>query len=167
MTDFNIAFNTITKEGMKPFTIEHFFTQRKVEDQQEYISEKTMERKIRKIKRTINYVALALPEMEKNNFNLEVYGDKGYQYKGRINCFEGNIPHLLIPLRGDSQLFVHINIITDPDPDPDINDKESENQKYISFIPVPKRYQLIENKVEINAILNKEGNNIIDVKNSL
>ena len=35
----------ITKEGMKPFTIEHFFTKRKVEDQQEYISEKSMERK--------------------------------------------------------------------------------------------------------------------------
>ena len=53
--------------------------------------------------------------MENNNFNLEVYGDRGYQYKGRINSFEGNIPHLLIPLRGDNQLFVHINVIRDMD----------------------------------------------------
>ena len=30
-----------------------------------------MERKSGKIKRTINYVALTLPEMENNNFNLK------------------------------------------------------------------------------------------------
>ena len=161
MADLSFAFNKITQEGMKPFTIEHFFTQRKVEDQQEYISEKSMERKIRKIKRTINYVALTLPEMEKNNFDLEVYGDRGYQYKGRINSFEGNIPHLLIPLRGDSQLFVHINVISDMD---SLDDGEPEAKKYISFIPVPKRYQNIETKVGGNTIVNKEGDNIVDVK---
>lgn len=161
MTDLTFAFNKITKEGMKPFTIEHFFTQRKVEDQQEYISEKSMERKIRKIKRTINYVALTLPEMENNNFNLEVYGDRGYQYKGRINSFEGNIPHLLIPLRGDNQLFVHINVIRDIDV---LDEGEQEAKKYISFIPVPKRYQNIETKLASNTIVNKEGDNIVDVK---
>ena len=46
MTDLSFAFNKITKEGMKPFTIEHFFTQRKVEDQQEYISEKIWKGKL-------------------------------------------------------------------------------------------------------------------------
>ena len=115
-----------------------------------------MERKIRKIKRVINYVALTLPEMEKNNFNLEVYGDQGYQYKGRINSFEGNIPHLLIPLRGDSQLFVHINTVVDKTKEVPLSEDDNSNKKYISFIPVPKRYQDIKPK--------NEKTNVVDVK---
>lgn len=135
MADIAFAFNKITSNDTKPCNIEHFFTQRKVDEVQEFISEKNMERKTRKVKKTINYVALTLPEVEKKDFELEVYGDLGYQYKGSINSYEGNIPHLLIPLQGDSQLFVHINI-----------DSDNENKKkYISFIPVPKRYQTIVN----------------------
>ena len=45
-----------------------------------------------------------------------------------------------------------------------LDDGEQEAKKYISFIPVPKRYQNIETKVGGNTIVNKEGDNIVDVK---
>ena len=143
MADIAFAYEKITSTDRKPCNIEHFFTQRKVDEMQEFISEVNMERKTRKVKKTINYVALTLPEVQKKDFELELYGDLGYQYKGRINSYEGNIPHLLIPLQGDSQLFVHINIDSDKDDNDNDNDN---NKKYISFIPVPKRYQTIDNK---------------------
>ena len=42
MADIAFAFNKITTNDTKPCNIEHFFTQRKVDEVQEFISEKIM-----------------------------------------------------------------------------------------------------------------------------
>jgi len=109
-----------------------------------------MVRKTKKVKVTNNFLALNIPTIitttnsngqtiEKPlGFDIEIFGDEGYHYKGTITSFLGIIPNFMIPIKGDKKLFVNINYKVS-----DSNDNQS-SRKYVNFIEVPKRFQLID-----------------------
>jgi len=149
MADLGEAFNTL-KFQKKPFqNIDYFFTQRTLSEEHEYI-DKNMNRKIKKVKVTHNFLALNIPTILTTNtingdnlekplgFDVEIHGDDGYHYKGTITSFQGIIPNFMIPIKGDKKLF--INIIYK------FNDsnENSSIKKFVNFIEVPKRFQMIE-----------------------
>ena len=115
-------------------SIDHFFTQRKIIDTEEYI-DKNMNRKKRKVTTNYNFLALNFPNsiLKKNAelIKIEIWGDKGYNYNGTLKDNNGDIPHLLIRLKGDTEIFVKLNVII-----------ENSNKNFVSFIQVPKRYQV-------------------------
>ena len=151
MADLCEAFNTL-KFQKKPFqNIDYFFTQRTLTEEQEYI-DKNMNRKIKKIKVTHNFLALNIPTIITTNtstgqtiekptgFDIEVYGDEGYHYKGTITSYQGIIPNFMIPIKGDKKLFININYkFNDSNDNPII-------KKYVNFIEVPKRNQTTEHE---------------------
>ena len=116
--------------------IDYFFTQRKVNELEEYIDEKTLERKKRKICSIYNFLAINLPV---NNFknhlslkiDIEIWGDMMFNFKGTIIKNEGDIPHLLVKLKEDKNIFVKIIF----------KDDDKLHKTFISFIPITKRYQ--------------------------
>lgn len=146
MADLGEAFNTL-KFNKKPFqTIDYFFTQRNLNEDHEYI-DKNMNRKNKKVKVTHNFLAINIPTINITNnnsiekplgFDIEIFGDEGYHYKGSITSYKGVIPNFMIPIKGDKKLFVHINYkITNS------ADTESElTKQYVNFIEVPKRFQI-------------------------
>jgi hypothetical protein len=156
MADLGEAFNTL-KFQKKPFqNIDYFFSQRTLNEEQEYI-DKNMNRKIKKIKVTNNFLALNIPTILTTNtsngqtidkplgFDIEIYGDDGYHYKGTITSFQGIIPNFMIPIKGDKKLFININY--------KFNDSNeiSSTKKYVNFIEVPKRFQAAEDE-EIKSV---------------
>jgi hypothetical protein len=116
--------------------IDYFFTQRKVSEFVETLDEKTLERKTQKVCNVYNFLAINLPtHLFKNNHNLiidvEIWGDNMYNFKGSIKRQEGDMPHIMIKLKEDKQIFVKL-----------IFREDDKNLKtYISFIPVTKRFQ--------------------------
>lgn len=154
MADIGEAFNTL-KFQTKPFqTIDFFFTQRTLTEDTEYL-DKNMNRKTKKIKVTTNFLALNIPPIINNNenfnklkplgFDIEIYGDEGYNYKGTITSYQGIIPNIIIPIKNDKKLFININYKIS-------NDNEiSINKTFVNFIEVPKRFQLGD---EVNESLN-------------
>jgi len=149
MADLGEAFNTL-KFQKKPFqNIDYFFTQRTLTEEHEYI-DKNMNRKIKKIKVTHNFLALNIPTILTTNtingesvekpmgFDVEIFGDDGYHYKGTITSFQGIIPNFMIPIKGDKKLFININY--------KFNDSNeiSSIKKFVNFIEVPKRFQMTE-----------------------
>jgi hypothetical protein len=149
MADLVEAFNTL-KTQKKPFqNIDYFFTQRSLTEEHEYI-DKHLVRKTKKIKVTNNFLALNIPTIittinsngqtvEKPlGFDIEIFGDEGYHYKGTITSFLGIIPNFMIPIKGDKKLFVNINYKVS-----DSNDNHN-NRKYVNFIEVPKRFQIVD-----------------------
>lgn len=149
MADLGEAFNTL-KFQKKPFqNIDYFFTQRTLTEEQEYI-DKNMNRKMKKIKAMHNFLALNIPTIITTNttngqtvesplgFDIEIYGDEGYHYKGSITSFQGIIPNFMIPIKGDKKLFIAINYKVN-----DTNENLS-TKKFVNFIEVPKRFQGIE-----------------------
>ena len=70
--------------------------------------------------RSCNFLALNIPTIitttnsngqtvEKPlGFDIEIFGDEGYHYKGSITSFLGIIPNFMIPIKGDKKLFVNI-----------------------------------------------------------
>jgi hypothetical protein len=135
MADIDQAYNNIfsTKNTFK--NISHFFTQRKITECIDEVDPATMKRKKKDVNSTYNYLALVIPKNDTNpTLKIEIYGNNGYCFKGKIDSYTDNTPHLLIPLNDDQELFVHI-----------YDEKEVDDSKsYISFIHVPKRYQMIE-----------------------
>jgi hypothetical protein len=112
-------------------TLDYFFTQRKVQEYVEILT-KNMERVKEKKTTNYNFLALNLPiGRDISSFKIEIWGDKGYRYIGKFEKEQGSIPHLLIRLEGDTQVFVKL----------DLGDKNS-----ISFIQIPKRYQEVPDK---------------------
>ena len=114
MADIMEAFNTL-KTQKKPFqNIDYFFTQRSLTEEHEYI-DKHMVRKTKKVKVTHNFLALNIPTIitttnsngqtvEKPlGFDIEIFGDEGYHYKGTITSFLGIIPNFMIPIKGDKK----------------------------------------------------------------
>ena len=104
---------------------------------------KTLER-IKKKKNVIhNFLAINLPNNQFENINkskldisidVEIWGDEKYNYKGMINNKSGEIPHLLIKLNSDKQIFVKLIY------------KDGDNnilKTFVSFIPIIKRYQSV------------------------
>jgi hypothetical protein len=166
MADIAEAFNTL-KTQKKPFqNIDYFFTQRSLTEEHEYI-DKHMVRKTKKVKVTNNFLALNIPTIitttnsngqtvEKPlGFDIEIFGDEGYHYKGTITSFLGIIPNFMIPIKGDKKLFVNINYKVS-----DSNDNHT-SRKYVNFIEVPKRFQLVDDNE--SHISNKENESDIEV----
>jgi hypothetical protein len=152
MADLGEAFNSF-KQTNRPFhTIDYFFTQRSLTEEQEFIDH-TMTRQIKKIKVVHNFLALNIPTVILNEdlsnskqeysekplgFDIEIYGDDGYSYKGTITSYQGVIPNFMIPIKGDKKLFVNISYkYTNND-----GSNGTYTKKYINFIDVPKRFQL-------------------------
>ncbi len=118
--------------------IDYFFTQRKVNEFVDIIDEKTLDRKTQKVCNIYNFLAINLPtHLFKNSHNLlidiEIWGDNMFNFKGNIYKQEGETPHLMIKLKEDKQIFIKLIF------------KEDDKilKTYISFIPVTKRYQHI------------------------
>ena len=166
MADIMEAFNTL-KTQKKPFqNIDYFFTQRSLTEEHEYI-DKHMVRKTKKVKVTNNFLALNIPTnitttnsngqtIEKPlGFDIEIFGDEGYHYKGTITSFLGIIPNFMIPIKGDKKLFVNINYKVS-----DTNDNHT-SRKYVNFIEVPKRFQLIDDNE--SHVSSKENESDVEV----
>jgi len=149
MADLGEAFNTLKFQKKQFQTIDYFFTQRNLTEDQEYI-DKNMNRKTKKVKVNLNFLALNIPTIittVNNNgqsqdkilgFDIEIFGDEGYNYKGSITSFQGVIPSLLIQIKNDKKLFVHINYKLNDD------NNNLQSRKFVNFIEVPKRFQLID-----------------------
>ncbi len=143
MAELNQAFQCFNNENINPQninlqTIDHFFTQRNMKESHEYL-DKNMNRKSKKINMIYNFLAICIPVYNLNNdfnYNIQIFGDSGYYYNGIIKSFQGVIPNLMIPLKGDKKIFVHVNY------------KENiDNKECICFIDVPKRYQSVDKLV--------------------
>jgi hypothetical protein len=145
MADIAEAFNTLKFQKKAFQNIDYFFTQRNMTEDHEYL-DKNMNRKSKKIKVIHNFLALNIPTIvtTTNNkekplgFDIEVFGDDGYHYKGTITSYEGIVPNFMIPIKGDKKLFININYkYTD-------ENSNATEKKFVNFIEVPKRFQLSE-----------------------
>jgi hypothetical protein len=124
--------------------IDYFFTQRKVNEFVDVLDEKTLDRKTQKVCSIFNFLAINLPtHLFKNSHNLlidvEIWGDNMFNFKGTINKQDGEIPHIMIKLKEDKNIFVKLIF------------KETDKilKTYISFIPVTKRFQHVnDNQTE-------------------
>ena len=149
MADLGEAFNTLKFQKKQFQNIDYFFTQRNLTEDQEYI-DKNMNRKTKKVKVNLNFLALNIPTIVttvNNNgqsqdkmlgFDVEIFGDEGYHYKGSITSYQGVVPSLLIQIKNDKKLFVHVNYKLNDD------DNNLQLRKFVNFIEVPKRFQLID-----------------------
>ena len=156
MADLGEAFNTL-KTQKKPFqNIDYFFTQRTLTEEQDFI-DKNMNRKMKKIKVTHNFLALNIPTIITTNttngltiekplgFDIEIFGDDGYHYKGTISSFQGIIPNFMIPIKGDKKLIININYKFND------SNENSTTKKFVNFIEVPKRFQSTDDE-EIKSV---------------
>jgi hypothetical protein len=143
MADLGEAFNTLKLSKIPFNNIDYFFTQRTLIEEKEYI-DKNMNRQIKKMKVTNNFLALNIPNFNNKSleFDIEVFGDEGYYYKGTINSFKGIIPGFIILIKGDKKIFVHINYKYNDDNNNIII------KQFVNFIDVPKRFQFIDEKLE-------------------
>jgi len=148
MAEIEEAFHKITNQNKKFGTLEFFFTQRKINEDQEYL-DKSLNRKNKNITIVYNFLAINIPNILVDElvsgFDIEIFGDIGYHYKAFIAGFQGVSPHFLIPLKGDKKIFVNIL--------PKLENKEAAfkaenlpnfNKNYVAFIEVPKRNQQFE-----------------------
>ena len=71
-------------------------------------------------------------------FDIEIYGDEGYHYKGTITSYQGIIPNFMVPIKGDKKLFVNINYKFSD------SSNNSLSKKFVNFIEVPKRFQIVD-----------------------
>ena len=113
-------------------SIDYFFTQRKVVEYKEYIDAQ-MNRQKKKVNSLFNFVSLNLPHnklKQGEKIFIEIWGDKGFNYKGEILNHQGVLPHLMIRLLGDTQIFVKLYLSENDD-----------TEHFINFIQIPKRYQ--------------------------
>lgn len=157
MADISEAYNTLKTQKNHFCQLDYFFTQRTLMEEQEYI-DKNMNRRTKKVKLTYNFLALNIPTIITTNngnsietslgFDIEIYGDEGYHYKGTISSHQGIIPNFMIPLKCDKKLFVNVNYNF-------TSNQENKIKKYINFIDVPKRFQ---NTIE-DDVLSKDGDN--------
>lgn len=142
MADLGEAFSTM-KFPKKDFqTIDYFFTQRSLTEEQEYI-DKNMNRKTKKVKVVHNFLALNIPSIINDDkpvcFDIEIFGDEGYHYKGTITSYQGIVPNLIVPLKGDKKIFVLVL------------QKEPVSKRWINFIEVSKRYQSVSDDTSSQA----------------
>jgi hypothetical protein len=144
MADINEAFNCFNTINKNYQNIDYFFTQRNMKENHEYL-DKNMNRKNKKVSIVYNFLAINIPfNDEKKEFiiNIEIFGDSGYHYKGKINSYNTIVPSFMIPLKGDKKVFVHAECR-------DIDDDKSINKHYMCFIDVPKRFQSIDENLMI------------------
>jgi hypothetical protein len=139
MAELSEAFECFNTENKNFQNIDYFFTQRNLKESHEYL-DKNMNRKNKHVNIIYNFLAISVPTynlIDKNDFffDVEIFGDSGYHYKGALHSFRGVIPNLMIPLKGDKKIFVHVNY----------KNEENSIKDYVCFIEVPKRYQTINN----------------------
>ncbi len=124
--------------------IDYFFTQRKVNEIEEVIDEKTLERKKNKVCHIYNFLAINLPTNSFKSYqnliiDIEIWGDNNYNFKGTFIKQDGELPHIMIKLKEDKNIFVKLIF----------KDNDKLNKTYISFIPVTKRFQHVnDNQTE-------------------
>lgn len=123
--------NNINHENI----IDYFFTQRKITEYEEIV-DKSLERKTKKKIVTHNFLAINLPNNLLKNIkdlsvDIEIWGDKKYHYKGRLQNMNGTFPSLLVKLDTDKELFVKLFY----------KDENSTVKNIVKFIPILKRYQ--------------------------
>ena len=166
MADLGEAFNTLKFQKKPVQNIDYFFTQRNLTEEHEFL-DKNMNRKIKKNKVTLNFLALNIPTIittdiinGQNNekpmgFDIEIYGDEGYHYKGTITSYQGIIPNFMIPIKGDKKLFININYKFEKQNNHDskILNENPLSRNFINFIEVPKRFQL--NDDDASTLSNK------------
>jgi hypothetical protein len=143
MANIDEAYNSI-RFIRTPFSnIDYFFTQRTLIEDKEYI-DKNMNRQIKKMKVTNNFLAINIPIINDNSleFDVEIFGDEGYHYKGTVKSHQGIIPGFIILIKGDKKLFIHIDHKYTDDNNNIIS------KKFVNFVDVPKRFQFIEDKIE-------------------
>lgn len=162
MAEIGEAFNILKTQKKQFQNIDYFFVQRNLTEEQEFL-DKNMNRKNKKIKVLHNFLALNIPtimtiltsigqSIEKPvGFDIEIYGDEGYHYKGTITSCQGTIPNFMIPLKGDKKLFVNINY----------NFTDS-TKKFINFIEVPKRFQANEDTIDSKRFQSDESEDTIE-----
>lgn len=154
MADLLEAFGGVKFEQKNIKNIDYFFTQRNIKEKHEYL-DKNMNRQYKKVNTIYNYLALNIPfynQSKSSTFDVDIFGDSGYHYKGIITPYQGNIPHLMFPLKGDKKVFVHIVF----------NKTSDSEEEYLSFIEVPKRFQSIDINSESNK-LQQDDDEISDV----
>ena len=171
MADLGEAFNTMKFNKQQFQTIDYFFTQKTLIEDIEQI-DKNMNRETKKIKIIKNFLALNIPTLittissngqtlEKPlGFDIEIFGDEGYHYKGSITSYQGIIPNFMIPIKNDKKLFVNINYNLIDNINNNNNNQSYETgnnilsnsidnltitKKFVNFIEVPKRYQNTDN----------------------
>ena len=128
--------NQLNNEHNIENDIDHFFTQRKVVEYEEILDEKTLERKKKKNICIYNFLAINFPTIQfKSCINLvidvEIWGDDKFNFKGSISKDDGEIPHLMLKLKEDKNIFIKLVF----------KDSEKTLKTFISFIPIIKRYQ--------------------------
>ena len=145
MAELREAFNVLKIQQKNINMIDYFFTQRNLKENHEFLDQ-NMNRKNKEVNIIYNFLALSIPYpniSDNINFDIEIFGDSGYHYKGIVTSFQGNIPNFMIPLKGDKKIFAHIQY----------NENENNLKEFIAFIEVPKRFQSIDlNSTNINSI---------------
>jgi hypothetical protein len=165
MADLGEAFNTLKFQKKQFQNIDYFFTQRNLTEDQEYI-DKNMNRKTKKVKVNLNFLALNIPTIVTTvntngqsqdkmlGFDVEIFGDEGYHYKGSITSYQGVVPSLLIQIKNDKKLFIHVNYKLNDD------DNNLQSRKFVNFIEVPKRFQLMDDNQSQQSIKQNENDNV-------
>ena len=163
MAEIDEAFHKLSNQNKTFGNIEYFFTQRRVIEEQEYL-DKSLNRKSKQINVIYNYLAINIPNILVDEiisgFNIEIFGDNGYHYKAFLSSYQGIVPHFLVLLKGDKKIF--INIL------PKLDSKEKEtikfdtenipfNKNYIAFIEVPKRFQIVDQGVSNQLLMEVEN----------
>ena len=134
--------NQISNDHTIDNMIDYFFTQRRVNEVEEIIDDKTLERKTKKSNKIYNFLAINIPAIQFKNISnliidIEIWGDDKFNFKGLIIKKDGEIPDLLLKLKEDKTIFVKL-IFKER-----INDVDKNLKTCISFIPVIKRYQMV------------------------
>lgn len=161
MAEIDEAFHKLSNQNKTFGSVEYFFTQRKINEEQEYL-DKSLNRKNKQISVIYNFLAINIPNILVDDltsgFDIEIFGDNGYHYKAYFSNYQGSIPHFLIPLKGDKKIFVNIL--------PKLETKEgfkidAENlpfkRNYIAFIEVPKRYQTFEQGASSQLVMEDDA----------
>ncbi len=128
----------ITNINSTENAIDYFFTQRRVTEYEEYIDEKTLDRKKKKVINVYNFLAINFPMSYFKNYttliiDIEIWGDHMFHFKGTIIKENGEIPDLMLKLKEDKMIFVKLVF----------RDNDKLNKIFKQFIPVTKRYQHI------------------------
>ena len=135
MADFGTVFNNeiFNQEFSKSNQIDYFFTKRTTNYTKEIIN-KDLSRSNKKFSTVNNFIVLNI-NLENINYEdtilVEIWGDKGYYYQGKMCENKGIFPLFALKLKEDTQLFLKLSI----------DSTSNGNTNYINFITIPKKYQ--------------------------
>ena len=171
MAEIDEAFHKLSNQNKTFGNIEYFFTQRKINEDQEYL-DKNLNRKNKQVSIMVNFLAINIPNIIVDElisgFDIEIFGDNGYHYKAFISGYQGVIPHFLIPLKGDKKIFVNIlPKLENKDTAYKAENLSNFNKNYVAFIEVPKRYQHVENSTSNQLVMEEGGDEEDDTETTV